>query len=308
MIRWIASCIICCLTSLSGPAHADRLTVHVAAGGEPLIEARVNGEPVRLLLALDGPRILLMNGSAAERLALRANPLLSRGVSLDVAGHHARGRTGRATVSAEGRNEFRQRVIWFPDLELSALADGVIGPAGLRDFDMLTVSFSSAGNAFSEHVFTGLRGMEWRGQATAEDIELRVSFSLSQPSALGSQYRRLERRGLIERADGSLGLEPFAFLGHMLAYRHQNVSLAPGGIAPESFIRFARSEEVASEGRSAMTDPARPDSGVERIVVQGEGSPQGPVHVTLGRETLSQCAEIAFDYRTDTITVRCPGA
>ncbi|TRO96922.1 hypothetical protein FKB34_02880 [Glycocaulis profundi] len=277
------------------------MTVHVAAGGEPVIEARINGEPVRLLLALEAPRFVMMNGGAADRLGLRANPVLSQGVSIDMAGNHVRGRTGRATISTSS-DEFRQRVIWFPDLELTDAADGLIGPAAFRNLERLTITFEGGSEAVSEHVFAGRRGMEWTGEATVSGLEMRVGFSLLQPSEIGTgHHRRLERAGLIAAADGSLGLEPVGFIGRMLAYRHENSGLAPGGIAPETFIRFARRQEVAAEGRRA-------DDGVERIVVSGEdASPDRRVSLTLGRETLSQCAEIAFDYRTDAITVRCPG-
>lgn len=294
-----------------GAAPTDTLVVTASETRQPIIAARVNGEPMALIVALDGPRMVILNADAAERAGVRANPILSAGVSFSVGGDALRGRTGRTGIRIDDGPRFRQRVIWFPDRQFTDEADGYIGAAAIRDLDVLSVQLNADAADRSTPVqpvrFEGRRGLEWRARIDASPQPYWVTFSLIEDSRLTARGARLlERRGLIAERDDTLRLAALWFIRETLAFSHVNLGLSINGLRPERFVRFARAEEVdAHRDRLAFEAEHGP---IETITVRGASTQpdEDPITITLGREFLLQCLRIDFDYRSDAITAHCP--
>ncbi len=287
------------------------LTIETQSGQPPVLQAEINGHPVRLLLAPDGPRFILLNPDAADRLGLRSNPMLSLGVRLDIQGDVTRGRTGRARVRPESGRAFRQRIVWFEGVDVARDADGVIGAASFQQIDRLTIVIHDADRAAHAPMtvarFNGRRGLEWVAQARAAGLPLEVSLSFSRPSSLDRAASfALETRDLIAPAGEHLVFAPFWFIDQALAFDHRVTGFELQGLSPNRFLRFAQIEEV--EAHHAMLDYERRFGPIDRITVRAAGSrrPDDPYRATLGDDLLLRCWRIEFDYVTDQIVVRCP--
>jgi hypothetical protein len=294
-----------------GVAPADVLIVTASETRQPTLSARVNGVPMELIVALDGPRAVILNGDAAERAGVRANPVLSAGVSFSVGGDTLRGRTGRTGIRIDNGPRFRQRVIWFPEQQFTDEADGYIGAAAIRNLDVLSVELGAAEADTPTPVqpvrFEGRRGFEWRARVEAAPQPYWVTFSLIENSGLTARGARLlERRGLLAERDYTLRLTSLWFIRDTLAFSHENIGLSINGLRPQRFARFARAEEVAAHrDRLAFEAEHGP---IEAITVRGSSTrpDEDPITITLGRDFLLQCLRIEFDYRSDAITAHCP--
>jgi hypothetical protein len=291
----------------------DVLVVTASAVEAPTVNARVNGAPLRLIIASDGPRAVLLNPDAAERAGVRANPVLSRGVSFNVGGDSLRGRTGRTGIHIEDGPRFRQRIIWFPGMAFTDEADGFIGAAAIRNLDRLTIEIErddgQARQPDREVRFDGERGFEWRARIEAAPRPYNVDFSLNVDTRLTARGARLmERAGVIAARDDALRMTRLWFIGDSLAFSHENVGFSINGLQPERFARFARAEEIeAHQDRLALEAQHGP---IETITVRASGPrpDDDPIKVTLGRDFLLTCARMDFDYRTDAISLTCPAS
>lgn len=287
------------------------LLVRTEAGAPPLLEARVNGEPVRLLLAPDAPRFILLNPGVAERLRLRANPLLSLGVRLDIRGDVSRGRTGRASVTLPNGGRFRQRVIWMEDIAFSDQADGVIGVTALEDLDLLIIQIDdpdrSPDIAMTRVRLEGDRGLEWTFRSVQASLPVEIRFSFSRPSSLDTDTRiAFENRGLISPASEDLSYASFWFLDRALAFEHRNLQFDAQGLRPDRFLRFAQAEDI--NAHHARLEYERAYGPIDTITVRSVSrrSPYDPYGVSLGEDVLNTCWRVEFDFEQESVLLRCP--
>lgn len=305
---------LCLALGLSAPVRAQEqgvLHIEAAAGEPPVIAVEINDQPVRLLLAPDAPRFILLNPGVAERLGLRANPLLSLGVRLDIQGDVSRGRTGRASVTLPDGERFRQRVVWMEDIAFSDEADGVIGVTALGALDRLIVQIEDpdrAPDVAMTHVrLSGDRGLEWTFQAAQSGLPLELRLSFSRPSSLDADTRiAFESRGLIAPADEELRYASFWFLDRALAFEHANLGFDVEGLGPNRFLRFAQAEDIAAH--EARLEYERAYGPIETITVRSttRRSPDAPYGLSLGVDVLMACWRIEFDFATEAVFLRCP--
>ncbi len=293
------------------PEAVRPLHLTASPGAPPVLEARINGAPVRLLVAPDAPRFVLLNPAAADRLGLRANPLLSLGVRVDIGGDVSRGRTGRARVAPAGYEAFRQRVVWFEDFDVARGADGVIGLTAILSVDRLVVTIADperpADAAMAVARFPGRAGFEWVAYAEEDGLPLALRFSFSKPSSLArSTSAAFSMRGLIAPATEDLTLAPFWFIDEALAFEFPNRTLSLGGVAPDRFLRFAERSELEAHRRRVEYE--RRYGPIDAITVRAPGArdPDDPYQLTLGGDALTACWRIEFDYRSGAVTLRCP--
>lgn len=285
--------------------------VEADRGEPPVISAQINGQSVRLLVAPDAPRFVLLNPDAAERLGLRSNPLLSMGVRLDMRGDVSRGRTGRARIAPHGAPSFRQRLVWFEDIVVAEGADGVIGAPAFKGLDSLIIQINdperAPDTAMNVALFPGRYGLEWSATAQEDGLPLELRFSFSRPSTLDKPASSaLERAGKIEEAAVDLQYAPFWFIDRALAFEHENRALDLQGVAPDQFLRFAQRSEI--EIHQERVEYERTYGPIDTITVRGVGERQAgdPHQVTLGGAVLLDCWRVEFYYTTGAVILRCP--
>lgn len=298
----------------SHPANAQEalrtLVVKAQAGRVPTIEVEINRQSVRLELAADAPRFVMLNPGVAQRLGLRSNPILSRGVRIDMRGHVYHGRTGRARIQLPEHKSYRTRMIWFEDLSFSNQADGVIGLAGLRELDRLILQIGEgAQEGFADLQQTrlsGTRGLEWifHDETANPELEIRLSFS-RQSSVNTPTQRRLEREGRLAAASDELVFAHFWFLENALAFEHANQGLEIAGLRPERFLAFASPEQV--QAHTSRLEYERNYGPIETITVRSPvgRSSRSNDQITLGVDVLMTCQQLAFDFIADQVFLTC---
>lgn len=306
----IASLFALVLMGLAGAEAqaAQGLQIDARDGALPVIEAELSGEPVRLIVALDIPAFVIVNASAAERAGLRATPVLSRGVSIQLEGEEPmRGRTGRPRLAVEGGEAARRRAIWIPEFEVSDEADGYIGIGALDAFDEVTLVLQSGTASQQEIRLAGERGLfNWELQAASTLGALDLSLSLIQRSSLDERsLRQAQRLGLVGAAQNEPVPEPIAMFGMGQALMHPNIGLLIAGLYPETLVNaVSRSELALHDRQQSQTDP----DDLDVITVTGRsGAPHEP-YGRLGWDVLRRCARLTFDMQTDDVTLTCPNS
>lgn len=129
--------LVCLVLAMAGPARAADLEL---PAGAHVIEARINGHPVRLRVDAEAPGYILLNPAAIARVGLR--PSMTRARFL-VGPIRLTGRTKSTRVTIGTRTDER-RVIWI-DRDVVTDADGMISPADLP-FDRVTMHLRAPGS------------------------------------------------------------------------------------------------------------------------------------------------------------------
>jgi hypothetical protein len=115
------------------PAAAADLTLEEAGGF--MIDAQVNGRPVRLQVSTAAPGYIILNPAAAQRVGLRAS--MTRAQTF-VGPVRLRGSSKAAGVTVGGTKTER-RILWW-DRDVVPAADGVISAADIP-YDRVTFRF-----------------------------------------------------------------------------------------------------------------------------------------------------------------------
>ena len=314
LLLWFACFVICVAPA---PVRADEtltepfvLELSAPIGEPPMIQAEINGQPVTLVVAPDGPGLVLLNSEAALRLGLRSNPILSLGIRLDVLGSVTRGKTGRASVAIEGMPRFRERIVWFEERAVSDRADGIVGLPALAGLTRVIVTIEDPerppDRAMNVVRFDGERGFEWTFNAPGQTREFDIALSFLERSQLTrATQRALQGRGMVGPAEPALVFEQFWFFDKALAFVHPNLAVRFNGIGPDAFVRFALAEEV--EAHEARLDYEQRYGSIEQITVLGSTDAELDAYqLTLGHDVLWRCWRLEFDYLADAVTLRCP--
>lgn len=298
---------ICLVGAVSAAAQAAQvLQIDARNDAPPMIEGFLSGEPVRLIVALDLPAFVLVNASAADRAGLRATPVLSRGVSIQLEGQEPmRGRTGRPRLALEGSEPARRRAIWIPEFEFSEEADGYIGIGALDAFEEVILVLQTDAAPMQEIRLAGERGLfNWEFEGASTLGALDISLSLIQRSSLDDRsLRHAQRIGLIGAAQEEPVPEPIAMFGMGQALMHPNIGLLVAGLYPDALVNaVSRSEMALHERQQSQTDP----DDLDVITVTGRSGAAHEPHGRLGRDVLRRCVRLSFDMRTDDVTLICP--
>lgn len=272
---------------LSAPALAQtRLTLQ--ANPVPIIEATINGQPVRLEVDPRLPRFLAVSTATAERLGLRRIPFAGANVGIDGSGALLRGRTARPHVTF-GERELRVTTGIFP-APITSNADGVIGAAALP-YDVITIELGGGG---AERAIEAELATDdvWILSGNVGGLDLLIDFDLGARESVFSRTAstRFDDTGAIV-ANGALEERPVIF-GLRTLMQPVRTELSVLGLPLGA--TFARTNAPLL---GAIEEDA--------IIVEAESGRVRPPRVSIGRDALSQCASISVDRRTQRMILRC---
>jgi hypothetical protein len=270
-------------------AVTAQTSITLAADPVPIVDAQINGRPVRLEVDPRMPDMLALSTPAAERLGVRRLPLVAVEVAIE-GGGRTRGRIARPRIRFGERSV--RNVAGVLPLPVSRRADGVIGPGSLP-YDVVTITLGPEPASAREIVLALEDADLWYAQARVGGENLRLLFGVvDAPSVLNRSAARLfDRVGAIPAA-GELAETPLMLgLSTLMQPVATELTVEGLGLGPT----FARTN-------SPLLGALEPDA----IVVEGDADAPEP-SLTLGRAALAQagCGSISVDRRTRRLTLRC---
>jgi hypothetical protein len=278
------------------PASAKDLTLDAASGY--LVDATINGVPVRLRVDPETSGFIILNGEAAKRIKLRRSMLGAEAVIGPV---RVKGNTKVARVSIGGVTGRRRLV--FTDRVAAPGADGLIGP-GDMPFDKVT--FQLRAPAPGERLTTV--PMQWER-----------SMGLFHPVTFGEQavrfrFTTLRSDSIATAAAGAViaaahgGAWSGAVGEQMIKYEVVR-PVRPMTLArPASFagLPLDRFHVRTSDSRGNNLLPTDPAADPDEIVVTGERQRQKARYdLSLGTDWLSACSSLSWDHRAKVMILSC---
>ena len=282
------SALLCFLAffALSAPAWAQSQIV-VRADPAPIVEAEINGRPVRLEVDLRLPDVLVLNPSAAERLGVRRIPFVAARVLLDDAS--IRGRIARPRI-VFGQAGAARAITGVFNVPASERADGLIGP-GVLPYDVIRVELRAPQANEREIVLAIADADVWDPRQQIGGLEMSVWFDLANDASTFNRTAsaRLDESGLIV-ADGA-HTETAMLMGLRAQTQpiRTDISVQGLGLSP-----------VAARTRAPLLGALDEDT----IVVEGDADAPRP-SLWIGRRALADCSSITVDRRSRLLTLRC---
>jgi hypothetical protein len=270
------------------PAAWGQDDITLEANPAPIVDAAINGRPVRLEVDPRIPDILVLNQEAADRLGVRRAPLVAAVVAID-GGSRIRGRIARPRITF-GERASRALAGVFP-VPMTARADGVIGPGALP-FDVVTINLRQIAEPLREITYPVRDPDDWLVRADVGGLALQIRFGVVDRAAVLNRTaaRAYGNAGQITPA-GDLAEMP-VLLGLSTLMQPVTTELALGGLAFGP--TFARTN-------APLLGAIEPDA----IVVEAEGGDPPPASVMIGAAALERCASISVDRRARRLTLRC---
>lgn len=276
------------LLCVAAPAAAQT-SITLEANPVAIIDAEINGRPVRLEVDPTMPDMLALSTPAAERLGVRRLPFAAVRVAIE-GGGSMRGRIARPNISF-GERRARNMAGIFP-VPVSTRADGVIGPGSLP-YDIVTIRFAPAPANARDVTFALEDADLWYARGDVGGISARLLFDVGNEATILNRplSRQLDRAGAIPVA-GELAERPL-ILGLTTLMQPVTTELSIAGLALGP--TFART-----------TAPLMGALEEDAFVVEAQGE-EVPETLTLGRAALLQagCASISVNRRTRQLTLRC---
>jgi hypothetical protein len=272
-------------------AAAAQTAIVLRANPTPIVDAVINGHPVRLEVDLRLPDVIFLSDAAANRLGVHTIPFVHARVAVDDESA-IRGRVARPRLVFAGGATARALTGVFA-APVSEAADGVIGP-GVLPYDLVTVVLGEEPASSRDIVLTLSDPKRWRTQTHAGGLPVGLDFDLSRPSSLlnRSATRALDAAGLIA-GDGEPAPRQFALgLSTMAQPIHTAITVEGFGLG-----------QAFAQTHSPLFGALDEDT----IVVTAPSSRNATPVVTLGREALSAsaCASISVNRSTRRLTLRC---
>ena len=297
LARLLALALALCLKAL--PAQAADLTVD--ANSDFLIDATINGHPVRLRVDPETSGYIILNPEAVARIGLRRSMI---GSSTRIGPVRLNGSSKVARVRI-GETEGRRRLVWI-DRPAVDDADGLIGPADMP-YDRVTFDLRPA--AAGETAYT-------------LPMEFVRSAGLSYPLALGEQVIRVQFSLLKPNSMAT------AAAGAILASAHgggwtgepRDQLIEFGVVRPVRPLALERPVEFngfgfsrvlvrTSDNRGNLDLPPEPDADPSEIVVTGSnGRSRAVYHLVVALDRLSACSRLGWDNRGRQLTLTCAPA
>lgn len=275
------------------PAEAQT-SITLNADPVPIIDAEINGRPVRLEVDLRFPRGVAMSQAAAERLRVRRVPFLGIGLAMEGSSAILSGRLARPRIVFPGGAELdtestRAFAGIFP-APVSIRADGVIGPGALP-YDVVTIVLGPEPDNGRDIVFALEDTDEWRPIVDVGGERVGILFGLGDRVSIFNRAasRRFDHTGAIT-SSGALAETP-TILGLRTLMQPVDTALAVDGlpIAPA----YARTNA-----------PLLGATEEDAIVVRAE-TEETPPAIMLGRAALAGCSFIRMERRAQRMTLRC---
>jgi hypothetical protein len=279
------------------PASASDLTLDAASGY--LIDATINGVPVRLRVDPETSGFIILNGAAAKRIKLRRSMIGAQAIVGPVRVSAFTKVAGVALGGVTGR----RRVVFSDKFAAADGADGLIGP-GDMPYDRVTFQ---------------LRAPVPGERAIGLPMKWERSFGLFYPVAFGSQevrfrFSTIRRDSIATAAAGAViaALHAGSWSGEageqMIKYEVvrpvRPMTLARpasfGGLPLDRFmVRISDSRGNAVLPTDAVADP-------DEIVVTAERERQKARYdLSLGTDWLSACSSLSWDNRARVMTLNC---
>lgn len=278
----------------AGPAVAAEL--RVTADGNYLIDATINGHPVRLRVDPETSGYVILNGATVERIGLRRSMIGSRAqigpVRLD-------GSSKVAELSIGGVTGDR-RMVWI-DREMVAGADGLIGPADMHyDRVIFDLGLAGAGEAAFELPldFARAGGLFFPLQL-GEDL-LRVHFSLIKPDSLATAAAGAR---LSELNGGQWAGDPREQVIHYGVSRPVRPLRLSRPVSLNGLL-FSEFRVRTADNRGDLSLPPDPDADPDEVVVTGSRQ-RARFDLTLGLDWLRQCSRLVWDNVGRKMTFHC---
>lgn len=284
------------LATSAGPAFASDLLLR--AGGGHVVEAHINGRPLRLRVDPESPGYVILNPAAAERVGVQP----SQGHSRTIIGP-VRVRGEQAIVPVRfGSIVTRKQVVWT-DREAVSVADGTISPADLP-YDRVIMQL----------------GAPQPGEHTVR-LPMHFDRSLSLYHSLVFDGRPVHFRistiraeSLATAAAGALLSQEYGstWLGELrpMMIKYQIVRPvrplaldAPVAFAGRPFIRFL---VRTTDHRGQAILPSDQSDDLDEILVTAEIGREPPRYVvSLGRNWLSGCSSLTWDNVAREMSLSC---
>jgi hypothetical protein len=273
----------------AAPAAAQT-AITLRADPAPIVDAEINGRPVRLEVDLRFPRGLALSAAAAQRLRVRQLPFMAISIGIEGSESSLRGRLARPRVLFEGEESARAFTGVFP-APVTTRGDGVIGPGALP-YDVITIELNPEPSGARDIVLPLEDADDWTASAEVGGEQIQVNFNLvSSASVFNRTAARLfDAAGAIPAA-GELTERPL-ILGLRTLMQPVSTELTVLGLPVGA--AFARTNAPLL---GALEEDA--------VVVAADSGEAPPPIVTLGRSALSRCAYIRVDRRARTMTLRC---
>jgi hypothetical protein len=285
------------LLILSRPAFAADLVVRAA--DDYLIDATINGQPVRLRVDPETSGYVVLNQDTATRLGLRPSLIRSQTRIGPVR------LTGWSRVAELSIGEWtgRRRTVWL-DREAAAGADGLIGPADMH-YDRVTFEIAPPrpGERTVELPLEFERGFGLFHPLRIGDQVVRFQFSTSKPATL---------------ATAGAGAHLAASLDGAWTGEARDALIEFGVVRPVRPLHFGRPLEIAALGidgllvrtgdnRGDLSLPPEPDADPDEVVVTAGSRQRAIFTVHVGLDRLLACSQLTWDNGTRRMTFSCGG-
>jgi hypothetical protein len=280
---------------LPAASHAADLTVDAASNF--IIDATINGQPVRLRVDPETSGYVILNPATVARIGLRRSMLGSR---TQIGPVRLTGSSKVAEVTVGGVTGER-RVVWIDRPAIEG-ADGLIGPA---DMPYDRVIFTLAATRGGEATFVLPMAFE-------------RSFGLFYPLTLGErafrfQFSLMKRYSL---ATAGAGAELALRFGGDWAGEALDQVIEFGVVRPVRPMTLARPLELqgfrvgrfrvrTGDNRGNLSLPPEPDADPDEVVVTGESRQRAAFVVHVGMDRLAQCSRLVWDNIARRLTLNC---
>lgn len=270
---------------LATPALAQT-SITLRAAPVAIVEAQINGQPVRLEVDPRLPDVLVLNPAAAQRLRVQRVPFVGARVSLDDS--YIRGRIARPRIEFGAAGASRAMTGIF-NVPATDRADGVIGP-GVLPYDIVRIELGGGGSGRTIQ-FPLANTDIWQISAELGGLNLQAVFDLNNaPSTFNrSASTHLDQSGAIA-SEGELS-EISMLLGLRAQTQPVQTSLTLQGLPLSPAVARTRA-------------PLQGALDEETLVVTAEGE-ETPPRVWVGRSALAMCSAISVNRRARMLTLEC---
>jgi hypothetical protein len=273
---------------------AAQTSITLNADPVPIIEAQINGRPVRLEVDLRFPRGVAMSRAAAERLRVTRVPFLGIGIGIEGSDATLSGRLARPRIvfpgGAEMDTESRRAFAGIFPAPVTTRADGVIGP-GVLPYDIVTIVLGPEPANVREIVLTLEDADDWTPQAEVGGESVRIMFGMADRVSIFNRAasRRYDHSGAIT-STGELAETP-TILGLRTLMQPVETALTFQGLPIAPALARTNAPLLGATEEDA-------------IVVRAEAE-ETPPAIMLGRAALAGCSSIRVERRTRRMTLRC---
>lgn len=279
------------------PAAAQAADLVVDAASNFIIDATINGQPVRLRVDPETSGYVILNPATVERIGLRRSMLGSR---TQIGPVRLTGSSKVAEVGIGGVTGDR-RVVWI-DRPAVEGADGLIGPADMH-YERVTFAIgpARAGEAGFTIPLAFERSFGLYFPLTLGEHDFRFQFSLIKPASLATAGAGAHLATLQGGAWAGEALDQMIEFGVVRPVRPMILARP---IELQGF-RVAAFRVRTGDNRGNLALPPEPDADPDEVVVAAGSRQRAAFVVHVGMDRLSQCSSLIWDNAARRMTLNC---